>query len=121
MKLLAVVWALAGCATTEVTMVRMDNATYPMCRVAAESLNPTRPPVSVTQADGSVVAALVDPSVIWAEPALCIVGTPDPDTAIRVMAKFCDRPYAEVADYGAYGDPVWTDPATGQVVFWLEC
>lgn len=55
------------------------------------------------------------------EPAVRIGGTADLDTAIRVLAAVCGFDYAKVKDWGAYGDPVWTDPRNGEIVFWTTC
>jgi hypothetical protein len=125
MKRLAVILLLAGCAApalTDVTMVNLDGVDYPVRRVAAEPLGPTGQFDVFTDENGNQVEVFPpDPATMGAAPALRVGGTSDLDTAIRVMAQFCDRPYDEVKDYGAYGDPVWTDPDTGEVVFWLEC
>jgi hypothetical protein len=109
MKPLMVAAVLAGCSTMQPELITMNGVEYPVRRVAAESLAPAMLMVS-----GSAQGAM-------AEPALRIGGTTDLDTAILVMAQVCDRPYDEVKHYGAYGDPVWTDPATGEVVFWVDC
>ncbi|MEO8531028.1 MAG: hypothetical protein ABI459_07380 [Deltaproteobacteria bacterium] len=59
------------------------------------------------------------------EDAVRIGGVPDDeqsiDTAIRVLAAACNFDYAKIKDWGAYGDPVWTDPRNGEIVFWTTC
>jgi hypothetical protein len=55
------------------------------------------------------------------EPAVRVGGTTDRDIAIRVLAAACGFDYDRVKDWGAYGDPVWTDPRNGEIVFWTTC
>jgi hypothetical protein len=55
------------------------------------------------------------------EPAVRVGGTTDRAIAIRVLAAACGFDYDRVKDWGAYGDPVWTDPRNGEIVFWTTC
>ena len=55
------------------------------------------------------------------EDAVRMGGTRDRQTAIRVLAAACGFDYDRVKDWGAYGDPVWTDPRNGEIVFWTTC
>jgi hypothetical protein len=49
------------------------------------------------------------------------LGDNDSQGAIRAMAAVCGFEYEEVKDWGAYGDPVWFDVRTAELVFWTDC
>jgi hypothetical protein len=102
--------------------VTLDGAQYSARVVDDEPSGHLRRPVVV---DEQGIAHEIRPELDAGPflPAVRIGGTieHDIDTAIRVLAAVCGFDYENVKDWGAYGDPVWRDVRTDEVVFWTDC
>lgn len=102
--------------------VTLDGQSYTARIVTDEPSGHLRVPASEVDANGYVIEP--DPIPLDAGPfedAVRIGGAADTDTAIRVLAALCGFDYERVKDWGAYGDPVWHDERTGEIVFWTDC
>jgi hypothetical protein len=102
--------------------VTFDGQTYTARVVTDEPSGHLRVPAGEVDENGSFIEP--EPIPLDAGPfedAVRIGGTTEVDTAIKVLAAVCGFDYEEVKDWGAYGDPVWTDPRTGEIVFWTSC
>lgn len=53
--------------------------------------------------------------------ALRVGDAADSAQALRALEAFCAMAPGELKDFGAHGDPLWHDRASGHWVVWFDC